>query len=317
VTQLLRPTLDVVFKLLFSDKRNENLLRSLVSTLIEPGVPIAGLEVLNPETTKESVQAKGAVLDVRVRLENRCQLNIEMQSSAQLGLKKRALFYWARLYAGSLERGQPYSELLPTISLFILDFAELPTTTYHSEFRLVEVVEHQTFSEDLVLHVVELPKVPPLTATGPERTSKEPLLLKWARFLKAETIADLEPLAMTDPVFQEAKDALERLSDDPKARELARERELWDWNYLSAIRSAETRGRAEGLADGRAEGLADGRAQGERLLLQRQLTRKFGELAAAARERLERASVAELESWGERVLSASTLDEVFSEPAGS
>jgi hypothetical protein len=71
------------------------------------------------------------------------------------------------------------------------------------------------------------------------------------------------------------------------------------------------------LADGRAEGLADGRAQGERLLLQRQLTRKFGELAAAARERLERASVAELESWGERVLSASTLDEVFSEPAGS
>ena len=60
----------------------------------------------------------------------------------------------------SLERGQEYSELLPTISLFILDFVELPTRGYHSEFRLLDIHEHHTFSQDLVLHVLELPKVP-------------------------------------------------------------------------------------------------------------------------------------------------------------
>jgi len=312
VSRLLRPTLDVVFKLLFSDRRNQNLLRSLVSTLLDPGVPIAGLEVLNPETTKESVQAKGAVLDVRVRLANRCQLNIEMQSSTQRGLDKRALFYWSRLYSGSIDRGQEYTELLPTISLFILDFAELPTDRYHSEFRLLDTVEHHVFSEDLVLHVLELPKVPVVSGENPTgRAAEEPLLLKWARFLRAQTASDLEFLAMTDPVFREAKDALERLSDDPKARELARERELWDWNYRTSISLAKKEGRTEGLAQGRTEGLAQGRVAGERLLLEKLLTSRFGELSARALDRLERADARELEAWAERALSVSTLDEVF------
>jgi len=120
---------------------------------------------------------------------------------------------------------------------------------------------------------------------------------------------------MTDPVFEEAKEALERLSDDPKARELARERELWDWNYRTSLSLAKKSGRAEGLVEGRAEGLVEGRAEGlvegERLLLQKLLTRRFGELSADARRRLERASEAELERWAERVLTAATLDEVF------
>jgi hypothetical protein len=165
VTELLRPTLDVVFKLLFSDKRNENLLRSLVSTLLDPAVPIADLEVLNPETTKESVRAKGAVLDVRVRLANRCQ-------------------------APALPR-----DIRPGVAI------------------------------------------------------DAPPLLKWARFLKAET-----------------RDVLESLA------------ELWDFNYRTALRSAERRGRAEGLAEGRTLGAS--------LVLQKQLTRRFGELPARALERL-------------------------------
>ena len=48
---------------------------------------------------------------------------VGMQSSNRPGLEKRALFYWARLYSGSLERGQEYTELLPTVSFFILDYA--------------------------------------------------------------------------------------------------------------------------------------------------------------------------------------------------
>jgi predicted transposase/invertase (TIGR01784 family) len=226
---------------------------------------------------------------VRVRLANRCQLNIEMQSSAQGWLDKRGLFYWARLYSESLERGQDYAELLPTISLFILDFVELPTRGYHSEFRLLDVREHHPFSDAMVLHVLELPKVP--ARLRRRRAIDEPLLLKWARFLRAKTAADLEPLAMTDPVFEEAKDALERLSDDPKARELARERELWEWNYNTRIKGAER--------------------EGERRILERQLSQKFGQLPDGVIKRLRQASESDLERWADRILSAATLDEVF------
>jgi len=193
---------------------------------------------------------------------------------------------------------------LPTISLFVLDFVELPTASYHSQFRLLDVAERHVFSEDLVLHVLELPKVPaPSGNVEAAPTVDEPLLLKWARFLKAETPDVLESLAMTDPVFREAKDALERLSDDPKARELARERELWDFNYRTSISLAKK--------EGRAEGRLEGRAAGERLLLHRQLARRFGELPAYVLDRLEGATEAELESWADRILTASTLDDVF------
>jgi hypothetical protein len=52
-------------------------------------------------------------------------------------------------------------------------------------------------------------------------------------------------------------------------------------------------------------------AEGEQKLLTKQLGRKFGELPDWAQQRLRAASVADIERWGERVLVAGTLDDVF------
>jgi hypothetical protein len=54
-------------------------------------------------------------------------------------------------------------------------------------------------------------------------------------------------------------------------------------------------------------------AQQERRLLVRLLRSRFGELTPATLARLDAADVVELERWGERVLSAKTLAEVFDE----
>ncbi|MCI5130908.1 MAG: DUF4351 domain-containing protein, partial [Candidatus Electrothrix sp. EH2] len=54
----------------------------------------------------------------------------------------------------------------------------------------------------------------------------------------------------------------------------------------------------------------------ELLLLLRLLRRRFGELPGWAEERLRQASSGMLETWSERVLTASTLEEVFSEGKG-
>jgi predicted transposase YdaD len=70
-------------------------------------------------------------------------------------------------------------------------------------------------------------------------------------------------------------------------------------------------GRAEGEAQGRAEGEAQGRAEGEAALLSRLLERKFGPLPDSARGRIAAADAETLLSWGERLLDARTLDEVW------
>jgi predicted transposase/invertase (TIGR01784 family) len=86
--------------------------------------------------------------------------------------------------------------------------------------------------------------------------------------------------------------------DDFRARihELAPEAEQ---EVMTAAELLTNRGIDKGLARGRAE------------MLSKQLTLKFGELSEHDRARLEAASVDELDAWAMRVLTATTLDQVF------
>ena len=69
--------------------------------------------------------------------------------------------------------------------------------------------------------------------------------------------------------------------------------------------------KAEGLQAGRQQGLQEGRQQGEASLLLRLLTRKFGPIDEPTRARVLAADAEQLLVWGERVLSAETLGDVF------
>ena len=59
------------------------------------------------------------------------------------------------------------------------------------------------------------------------------------------------------------------------------------------------------------KGIAKGIAKGEALLLQRQLVRRFGALPNEVVNQIATATTRQLENWGDRVLDAATLDDVF------
>ena len=61
----------------------------------------------------------------------------------------------------------------------------------------------------------------------------------------------------------------------------------------------------------RKEGEAAGVRKGEAALLLRLLRHKFGHVDTATKERVHGAGAEELLEWGDRVLTANTLDEVF------
>jgi predicted transposase YdaD len=71
------------------------------------------------------------------------------------------------------------------------------------------------------------------------------------------------------------------------------------------------KGRAEGIREGLVKGLQEGLLNGQRELLARLLTQKFGALPSASQERVAHANREELEEFSQRVLSAETLDAVF------
>lgn len=100
------------------------------------------------------------------------------------------------------------------------------------------------------------------------------------------------------------------------------EKRVEEWN-----RELREEGRLLGLKEGRREGLKEGqqrgvqkglqkglqkgRQEGEASLLLRQLERKFGRLDPKTRKRVRGADAERLLTWGERVLTAERLEDVF------
>jgi Uma2 family endonuclease len=74
---------------------------------------------------------------------------------------------------------------------------------------------------------------------------------------------------------------------------------------------AETKGRREGTKKGRKEGLLEGLLEGQRRTILRIFTKRFGEPSAEVLEHLHSASSEMLDRITERIVTVSTIDELF------
>jgi len=72
-------------------------------------------------------------------------------------------------------------------------------------------------------------------------------------------------------------------------------------------------GLEQGIEKGMQKGMAEGMQTGERAVLIRLLSRRFGSLSAETLSRLDNANQQQLEAWADRILDARTLEEVFLE----
>ena len=66
------------------------------------------------------------------------------------------------------------------------------------------------------------------------------------------------------------------------------------------------------VAQGRAEGEATGKAEGRAEIVLRQLALRFGPLAEQVQERIRTSSIEQLDTFAERLLTGSNLEEVLS-----
>jgi predicted transposase/invertase (TIGR01784 family) len=306
----LDPKLDIVFWMLFAAEQNRELLISLLNAVLNPPVPIESIEVLPTQPEKLAVGDKDISLDVRVRLQNGEQIDVEMQSQRRPALRERGLYYWARMYVGQLQRGEPYTALRRCVVVLITDFVELTSQRFHSTFQVNEQHGRERLTSHLEIHLLELPK---LTNNGDE--NDEPSLALWGKFLSAKADEELEKLAMESPVLKQAKAALDRLSADDVARLQAEQREMalltYEAGLAAAREEAEQTGVQKGLQKGLQKGREEGRQEGRAAMLLDLLTLKFGPQPASIAQRLANASHADLLRWSERVLSAVTIEGIF------
>jgi predicted transposase/invertase (TIGR01784 family) len=218
---------DIVFKLFFLEEENRPLLISFLESVLTLDSPIKKVKILNPSLPKEEIAEKASVLDLLVELKNKTKIDIEMQMNDTDFFRSRILYYWANLHHGQLKTGNIYGFIKPTISICILNYTEFEENPdeVHSIFELREINKGFSYNQDLQLHFLELPKY---ELWQKKQLQNQSLMEHWIQFFKysdRET-TDRHIIEMAkDPIMSKALKALEKLSSDPTAQELADMRE--------------------------------------------------------------------------------------------
>lgn len=287
MSELLDPTNDYVFKRLFAEA--PDLLVDLINDL-RPDLPdIASVEILNPNIEPTELTGKYIILDVLARDgEGHCY-NVEVQVRRYGAWHKRGLFYLARTLGSQLSAGEDYQELRASVGLHLLDFdlftatdAERQQAVWRFEMR----DEHQpdvSLGNILQMNLIELNKADRLgLPEGPLRA--------WIIFFKHWQ----EELTMANVAHEPVKKAMSRireLSADDETRRLAfvRERALRDEVSL----------------------LNDAKREEAQRILQRLLTKRFGDLPEWTIQKLESANAKQLERWTDDILVVDSLDDLF------
>ena len=108
----------------FGKEETKSVTKELVGSILEEEITEIDLEQ-NPILEKNIKDEKIGILDIRAKLNNNPNCNVEIQLVDQKNIEKRALYYWSKMYIESIKAGHDYSELekhVKTLMIFILFF---------------------------------------------------------------------------------------------------------------------------------------------------------------------------------------------------
>jgi hypothetical protein len=213
---LLDPYIDVVFKLLLLD--NRRLLRDMLESVLELPNSIQDQLVLNPDVPKTFSPFYDFALDVWVRLHDDRKLVLRVQATTPRKASRNYLCNRARDFIASAGSVCARTLFEPRISILWSRGSLSRSMRFHSVFQLRESHSRELFGPELEFHVFNLARA----ASAREESNAQ--VLRWARFLNARSLAELEVLAQENGAMADAKAALVKLSNDPEARRLAQAR---------------------------------------------------------------------------------------------
>ncbi len=239
------PKVDFIFKLIFGNEENTDILLSLLNSILklEEKDKLDKIEVLNPFLRRELLEEKTSILDVKAKTVTGELINIEIQLSNKYNMDKRSLYYWSKLYSGQLGAGHDYKELKKTITINIINFNYIDGDNFHKIFHIREDSSEKILNDDLEIHFVELLKVPKAT-----KEERDPLQM-WVQFLKYENKELLEEYAMAEPAIKKAINVLDYLNKDVDTKELYEIREKALKDETSMINGAKLEGKLEGTLE--------------------------------------------------------------------
>ena len=251
IAKLLNPKLDYVFKRIFGSKESKDITKDFLRAVTKEDITDIELDC-NPITEKDLYDDKLGVLDIKAKLNNNINCNIELQLVDKKNIEKRLLFYWSKMYTSSIKKGEDFEKLQKGIVVLISDY-NLDNLKENGNFMTKwQIREEKTpqliLTDVLEIYIIELRKVS-------KEENENNTLKAWLEFINNPEVkskmGDKEELI-------KAREILEDMSKTKRERYLAELRE----KYIMDKHAIHAAGYDKGLQQGLEQGLQDGLQQG-------------------------------------------------------
>ena len=272
-------TSDYVFKRIFGQEENKGALKDLLESILD--VKINKIEINNPEIPKNYYDSKFGILDLKVTLDDKTVVDVEVQMQNRHNMDQRDNYYLASNYVNGIKEGEPYTSCKKSIVISILNFNYYKRNEYHSVARMIfeepkeeERVDMGYKEEDkyaskyLELHIIELPK---FRKKNPEVHTK---LEQWLWIFEGSE-EEMEKAGKMNKEIKKINKKLASmsLSDEERNNYEFRLKAIRD--EADAIECAESKGRAEGEKLGVEKGEKLGRQEEKIKIVKEMLKNNF------------------------------------------
>ena len=226
---------DYAFKRVFGVEENKDVLQDLLECILDiPPESISGLELLDKEFHKDSINDKTGVLDVKLRLKNNTIIDIEIQNSWHFDFPERTLYYWSKMYNEAIKQGQDYTKLPKCITINLIGKGFDKNKRLHNKYLVLEKDTKEPLASKLEIHILNLEKAR-LVKEGQCKDNKAKRLLNWLKFIETDDREVRKMLEQESPTMKKANAAISVMEMSPRDKWLYDSRMKYEHDRASCI----------------------------------------------------------------------------------
>ena len=242
---------DLYFKRLLGDKNKKSLTLNFLNSILDRDANnyFTDITFLDKDNEPETIDGKLSKLDIRADMNDGTQIEIEVQVLPFKLMAERSLYYWSKIYAEQLGKGERYKKLKKTIAINLLNFDYLTDEKdWHNIYRLLNAKSYRKLTDHMEIHFAEIPKFK-LKDIRKMRASET-----WIAYFSGNyDDKELEELSMNKPIMKEVMDFERSFLMDKMQRREYEQREKALRDYYSYMGESYEDGYDKGYDKGKTE----------------------------------------------------------------